>query len=333
MGPRHLKIDSPAELLALIPNQLGFRPRDSVVVVAVRPDRLVGVIARTDAATVTDAGQRAVLLDQLARAGGAAELVVVVYADPVPAQVAAGVDALTAEADEHGTPVRETWVVGHDRYHPAGDPDASRPLTDLQSTVVAAEMVHDGVVVAADRSALGVIPKASGSAVAAATRAASNWAGSPQEAVHLFQRLRDRDAARRPSDLGRLREAMTDVVVRDAVLLSMLDGGDDLAQRLADGRYGDARQISTILEPGGPRPGDNARRTQDVLTAVVAHTRDDADAVPALTLLAFAAWWSGDGARAAVLVDRALGPAPDYRLAVLIDEILTNAMPPGWARR
>ena len=65
-----------------------------------------------------------------------------------------------------------------------------------------------------------------------------------------------------------------------------------------------------------------------VLEALVAHGRAGAQA-PALTLLALLAWWRGDGARARVLLDRALEDDPDYRLARLLDDALARRHPAG----
>lgn len=69
-----------------------------------------------------------------------------------------------------------------------------------------------------------------------------------------------------------------------------------------------------------------------LLTRVVAHGRSDRQA-PALTLLALLAWWSGEGARASVLVDRALCHDPGYRLGGILAGAVAGGLPPGWARR
>jgi len=50
-------------------------------------------------------------------------------------------------------------------------------------------------------------------------------------------------------------------------------------------------------------------------------------------LLATLAWWQGDGARAAVLLGRALRDDPTYRLAQLLRSALEAGLAPGWARR
>ena len=55
---------------------------------------------------------------------------------------------------------------------------------------------------------------------------------------------------------------------------------------------------------------------------------------PACTLLALLAWWQADGARAGLLLERALEEDPDHRLAQILDRTLRrSSMPPGWVRR
>lgn len=44
------------------------------------------------------------------------------------------------------------------------------------------------------------------------------------------------------------------------------------------------------------------------------------------------AWWHGDGARAAVLLERALRADPGHRLARLLADALGAGLAPGWVR-
>lgn len=149
-------------------------------------------------------------------------------------------------------------------------------------------------------------------------------------------RLGARPTAPLPAaQLGRLLAALDDVLVRDAVLLTFVAGNDRVADRLVAGESGAdiGRALGAITDPTcGQRP--DARRcgaARAVLEAMVGHAPRAAHA-PALTLLAVLAWWAGDGARAGILVDRALDADPGYRLALLVDQALRAGMPPGWAR-
>ncbi len=138
-----------------------------------------------------------------------------------------------------------------------------------------------------------------------------------------------------PAVVGRLLAGLEDVLVRDAVLLTFVPDADRVADRVVagDATADVGTALRAIIDPvHGTRP--DRRRTvaaRTVLEHLVAHTGRDGHA-PALTLLAVLAWWEGDGARAGVLVDRALTAEPNHRLAVLMDDALRAGMPPGWVR-
>lgn len=129
--------------------------------------------------------------------------------------------------------------------------------------------------------------------------------------------------------------------------------GPEVDDREADGEMVDAARVT---DGGEPSAADVSARLRAVLEElvepwcgrapepevlaagrallmrVVAHGRSDRQA-PALTLLALLAWWSGDGARASVLVDRALCHDPGYRLGEIFAGAVAGGLPPGWARR
>lgn len=55
----------------------------------------------------------------------------------------------------------------------------------------------------------------------------------------------------------------------------------------------------------------------------------DAHAVPVLTLTAHLEWWAGDGALSRTALDLARALDPDYRLAALLDRMLTEGIRVG----
>jgi hypothetical protein len=76
-------------------------------------------------------------------------------------------------------------------------------------------------------------------------------------------------------------------------------------------------------------------RDEDIAlwTDVLRRAEPDLIAAPA-ALLAFAAWRAGQGALAAVALERGLAEHPDYPLALLLDDLLRRGVPPseldGW---
>ena len=139
---------------------------------------------------------------------------------------------------------------------------------------------------------------------------------------------------------GRLQASLSDVLVRDAIMLTFIEGAERVADRVVAGP-GTAEQagddvgaaLRAIVDPaeGVPPRRELHAAAAEVLRQVVSHSSRRLQA-PALTLLAVLAWWEGDGARSGILVGRALIAEPGYRLAALLHETLLSGMPPGWLR-
>lgn len=366
-----IRASEPCELLALVPYQLGFVPRDSVVLVGLRgPRRRVGMMIRTDVGDVAhpEAGpQLARNLVAAAARDGASSVVVVLYrerglADGEPLDEAAA-DALDAllEAIGDALEIRGVVVVGETTYHevePDGRLVGARPLADLESTAVGARMVFDGVAVLADRDDLGRIPVATPVHRRTAAQAArvhsrplpdahgssGGWRSRSLAEWRSAVRAAERDAASsrpqraRPTQWGRIGEALEDKHVRDAVLVTLVPGTGKVAERFcaSDGRdcaedVGLAVQV--IADPTVALAPDPAllEPARAVLRQVAAHR--EGGSAPALTLLGVTAWWTGHGAEAGVWIDRALEIDPFHSLAGLVRTALDAGLPPGWVRR
>ncbi|WP_278234645.1 DUF4192 domain-containing protein [Isoptericola sp. AK164] len=139
-----------------------------------------------------------------------------------------------------------------------------------------------------------------------------------------------------PALLGRVGAGLADRRVRDAALLSLVPHGDDAAGAALEGLEDEARTaraISAVVDADRAVAPDPApvRRGCAVLEQVVAHVPRRLQVAP-LTLLAFLAWWQGDGPRAARRVEDALDADADYRLARLVQGVVVAGLPPGWVR-
>jgi hypothetical protein len=128
--------------------------------------------------------------------------------------------------------------------------------------------------------------------------------------------------------------------VRDAVLVALVPGQGDLPERCVRGEWPSSeddaalgRALALVVDPldGVPAPPAATRVHEAVLEAVVAHGERHRQAA-ALTLLGMLAWWRGDGARARILLERALADDDGYRLALLLADSLAHGVPPGWVR-
>ncbi|WP_066589026.1 DUF4192 domain-containing protein [Cellulomonas timonensis] len=237
-------------------------------------------------------------------------------------------------------------------------PAGGRPASEIESTAVGAHMVLAGSCVAGSRDAVARVPPAPASARRSVARVAQRWLRRREDAERagdaamaawrarsleawsqcvaaVREPFQDGDVC--PAVLGRLEAGLADRRVRDAVLVTLVPGTGDLAARsLCEDESVTGREmagaIAAIVDPAYAVPPPEGPTAEHVraLERVVAHGRRGSQA-PALTLLALLAWWQGDGVRASVLVERARAHDSGYRLAMLLDDVLTAAMPPGWA--
>ncbi|WP_454048372.1 DUF4192 family protein [Cellulomonas sp. Marseille-Q8402] len=264
-----LRLGHTRELLTLLPHQLGFHPRDSVVLVALRPPgRGVGLVARIDLADLlTPDGPdiAASAVGHLA-ADDAREVVVVVYgdeADPrdpgrglrVPPRGDAARAAAVARAAGATVGPVTVWYVAGGRYlgldcrERGCCPPGGRPLADLTGGELAGRLMGRGEV-AASREDVGAIASAAPGPRRAAASARSRWCDALLRAddgdellgwrreslaewrAALAAVLQDPGALVPVTALGRLEAALPDRVLRDAVVLTLVAGDDDLPDAL-----------------------------------------------------------------------------------------------------
>jgi hypothetical protein len=364
--PETITLRSPQDLLASIPYQLGFRPTESVVLACVSARRTLDLVARVDIDDLgpdvddLNPGDGAVVLDGLTRAVHQADpawCALVVYTardeDEVAAAAAAVRSVVGAAVD------LDEWIVSPTGYRGLGCvddtccPAGGYPLDALEASPAGAEHVLAGRYVAdsaeaafrirtADRAARGLAARAARRSENALDRAHDDGWRWRAEALGVW-RSALRQAAAGPDDgavpatLGRVAAALADRRVRDAALLTLVPGGDRAADRTIDPAASSdaatARVLAGVTDVGEPVRPDEARLrlATRVLEDVVAHGPRRL-APPALTLLAFAAWWQGDGPRASHRIAEVLEIDPGYRLALLLGGVLAAGLPPGWIR-
>ena len=232
------------------------------------------------------------------------------------------------------------------------------PVTDLQSSSVSAQMVALGIGVAPSREQrlpdLGPVSVDDLAAVEQVVRACApgpdddiargapraSWRGASCSRWSSVLRvpgegpvLRPFDGLRRRHRIGTVLARMGDPWVRDAVLLTAVPGAGDVPEAMAAG--GPLPQAQRLFEnvfgpgePASPDP-DLLRAVRAALAHVVRHATGSRRAAP-LAVMAWAAWWEGDGASACDLADMALADDPENRFADLIDGAVLAGIAPGW---
>ncbi|MFJ6199512.1 DUF4192 domain-containing protein [Micromonospora sp. NPDC092111] len=320
-----LTVRSPADLIAAVPYLLGFHPTDSVVVVAMRGRRIV-FAARAD---LPDRGTDPELParhlgDVLSRQD--AESATVVGYGPA-GRVTPAVDAVRAALAAAGLAVLDALRVTDGRYwsYLCAEPECCPPdgnPYDAGASQVAAAAVFAGQVALPDRAALTAQVTPAEGVDRAAMRRAGDLAerrllglleSAPADDVLGGDTVRSAGvaavrAARRRHRRG---EPLTDDEVAWLTLLLTHLPVRDHAWERTDGREADIALWAEVL-----------RRAEPELIAAPA------------SLLAFAAWRAGQGALAAVALERALAAHPDYTLAQILDDLLRRGVPPaeldGW---
>jgi hypothetical protein len=325
-----VKASSPEALLALVPHLLGFYPSRSLVVLGLSGQRnRVRVAFRydlpdpVDSALAADIAEHAASVLRRQRLGRAA---LVGYGPPglaVPV-LATVVDSLAAEDVRLFTVLRAD---GGRYWSPLCDdpeccPTEGRPF-DPGSHPMAAAMAEAGLPALPDRAALArtlLPPAGSTERIRRATRLAEqrlselgsqHWADGgrdPQLVTARTGRTAVQSAIRR----YRAGDCITsaDELAWLAVLVADLRVRDDAWARMEPAHREAHLRLWTDVLKGAAR-----------------------EYVPApAALLAFAAWQSGNGALAAVAVDRALAARPGYSMALLLGEALQAGLPPSAAR-
>jgi hypothetical protein len=334
-----VRISDPGELAAAVPHLLGFRPSESVVLIALggRTGNRVGLTARADIPPPDLAVKLAGDLVRRIRSDSPAAVVVALVSE-APDEPAgplgvfrpeAGLPhrpllrALTAALTAAALPLREALLVRGGRWWSYDCPErccapgAGTPLPGGVTALEAASVVS-GSVVAADREALVErIARLDGPARAA------------MEAVTW--RVGDRHAAAASKDRNATARRSWATVQRAVERCRPGPPGDRLPDRdvarvlwaLADVRVRD-RALPLAL-------GDDAPAAEILWTECTRRGPAPLDAAPA-TLLAVSAWLRGDGAMANVALERALHSRPTYSFARLLAQGLAACLPPDQVR-
>jgi Domain of unknown function (DUF4192) len=334
-GPRpqaHISLD-PGEIAAALPYLLGFRPEESVVLVALGGDGgdRVGVTVRADLPPPGAGGPLvADLARRIATDGAAAAIVAVVSEDGDLPDVPGGPDlphrdlvhALVLELAAADVPVREAMLVRGGRWwsfdcpHACCAPGGGTPLPEGVSALAAA-CVAGGQVVAEDRAAL-----------AARLEPSRDDRGEVLAAVLQV----GMECATRLLDIGRDRLAEESwAVITDAVA-GLRPGpragvSDAVAARVAWGLRDTAVRDRAV----GLALGDDAGAAAQLWTECVRRMPPPLDTAPA-TLLGLSAWLEGDGATAGLALRRARDSDPRYPLARDLEEALDRGVPPAQLR-
>jgi hypothetical protein len=331
-----VRISDPGEIAAALPSLLGFRPRESVVLVSLTgaSGGRVGLTVRSDLPPPGDAAPAAAVLTRSVRRDRPRGVLVAVVSEmpDVPAGDggASGlphrevVHELVIALARDGVPVREALLVRAGRWwsydcpRPCCAPEAGTPLPD---TVTALEVasVATGTVVERDRSDLvrriAGPGGASRGAMAAACAVVADEC-SARVLVAGFDAVAEESWSAVSAAVARCRPGAPRSGLSDHEIARVVWGLRDR----------DVRDRALELATG-----TDATAAEILWTECTRRAPAPLDVAPA-TLLAVSAWLRGDGAMANVALTRALTVDPAYAFARLLAQALAECLPPGELR-
>ena len=330
---RVVRVGSPASLLALVPNLLGFAPTSCVVVIGAEPPRgRVRLTMRFDLPATPDAE----VADEIAEhaidvltAQGFRHGVAVGYGPGVLVTPVA--DALRSRAAQVGFHLADVLRAHEGRYwsylctDPACCPPDGVPYDVAGHPVTAAFSEAGAPPVLASREEL-----------AATVSALDGEAGGSmtQATLHAQERA-DRLVATATSSGGT-------AAARRLIATAGLDAAREAVDAYRAGSElssdNDAAWLLLLLRDLRVRDDAWSRMDPDhqeahlrLWTDLTRRARPGYVAAPA-SLLAFVAWQHGNGVLANIALDRALADTPRYPMAQLLREVIDSGVPPLLSR-
>ena len=322
--PSRLRLSSPEQVLPAVPYLLGFTPSRSLVVLSLR-GKQVGLTMRLDLDT-PPAEMRRVVVNRLHADGASTAVLIVFDPDDTPrSKGATGVRPgsrlarpLIRTLSREGLAVRDALVVSRGRFwsylctEPSCCPPSGRALPiagEPDHSLVASTFVAMGTAPLASREELAACvdaapPERQAELAPAFERALSAPAAYPLQrwwdAVLRYTEAPPRTGRTLPdTEIAHLIVSLGDVTVRDEVV--SWTAGDELAGVLA---------LLRELAPCAPAPFD----------------------VQVLACLAWAALTNGEGALAAVALERAHSIDEEHSLANLLGVALESGVTPQQLR-
>jgi hypothetical protein len=244
----------------------------------------------------------------------------------------------------------EVWLVNETGYRHLECydccPAEGHSLIKLQSTAVRAALVYQGYSVAESRSSYLALGRADSEGRQLAAVGAQrfevkkhnndpNWRVAALTGWLFACELARRRQHIPPKLLGMLGAALANPVVRDAILIALIPGGLSTAAALLEGQptaIASARSLLELVvdsEEALAPAVEHCRTATTVLGAIAAHIGTEYAAAP-LTLLAFIAWWLGDGTRSNRRLADVRIVDPEYPLALTLATVNQTHVRPGW---
>jgi hypothetical protein len=357
-----------ADVLTVLPYQLGFHPQSCLVAVSLRGTRM-GLVQRIDLPPPEHVSDAVAAMITPLRRDRPRAMLLIGYEER-EGDSRAMLDEMAAACRARGINVADRVAVRDSRWFDLDCsqrccPPEGRPLPPPSAVPAVAEFVGREICPLPNRSALadlmGPNRSLTSSDLGEVTRLAERWLDRRLRATVAGEKTRTLSArdkglvdfraaelalwgrvlraddeaepiqALTPRDLAMLAVSLTDVDLRDALIAWLCPGvlPEDVMDRTMTVQMG-----QVLSEPpwlGGDEPemlGVIGQQRVERRLCDLSAALPDPLAVSTLTVLASFAWWRGDGALTRVALDRALRVDPHYRLAQLLERMVDLAIRP-----
>ncbi|MGO4192669.1 DUF4192 domain-containing protein [Arthrobacter sp. YAF17] len=300
-----LNITGPADLLAAVPHLLGTTPAESFVIITAQGGTL-GVTLRVDAPEHAEPGGYAqTLTSYAARDEEATASYIVVYTDEHPDgyPYAAHVAALVNELAAARMPVRNVWLVTATQWSEFGT-DENHPLAEITDSQANAALTYFGSATDVDAynpSLLGTW--------AQHVEAPESTAEETDAACEAWASLLKGEGTPDQQSARYLAAALQNTFIRDFMFRETITAHN--------GSFGDVMLGKFTDRPDWDRIDRAEAMAFELMKAVPAGQR-----APMMALMGWLQWLKGNGTQADRYLKHALNDVPDFRLAVLLRELI-----------
>ncbi len=328
-GTVQLRAGTPEAVLAVVPHMLGFYPSRSLVVLGLGERSRVVVTFRYDLPDPFDYDLAVDISEHAAYVLGRERITAALLVGYGPRDLVSGVAAITlGRLSTGGVQVPEVLRADGGRFWSllCGDvtccPPDGRPY-DPGSHPAAAALTEAGLAAHPDRDALARTIQRPAGSTDRVRRATAQAQVRLAELAGLGGADGDRDPKLRATRAGRKE-------MQRAIRQYRAGGSIDSIEHLAwlAVLLGDIR----VRDDAWARMHPAHRQAHCRLWTDVLRGADLEYAAAPASLLAFTAWQSGNGALAAMAVDRALAADPGYSMAQLLAGAVDAVLPPSAAR-
>lgn len=330
--PTVTKLKSPSDIVQVVPLLVGFHPTESLVVLCMHGARKRnGLTFRVDLPAPEHEASYTEQVVEHAERGGADAVTMVVYSQALNDEsdqfpYTRLVNGILGELTRRGLGYQEVLLVRDGRWHSYDCADACCPR---EGTPVPQEATGE-IAAAEARAALeGKAVLGSRAELEASVRGPVALRSIALQQV--FERIGD-------EVVDRVHDGQVDDVLRETMALARAAYDRYVAgnHTLSDD---EAVRILIGLEDRSARDLlftwalDGHRQELVVLLCDLARCAPDEYAAPICTVLGSVAYQDGGGALAAIAFERALRSDPTYELAILLDGMLQQQVPPAKVRQ